>query len=64
MYDFMVFGYYAAAIGRAYFPSGSELVSLLFSHANSLLGILEHVLATEAKQRRLQRPYPPGGGIP
>jgi len=22
MYDFMVFGYYASAIGRAFFPSG------------------------------------------
>ena len=24
MYDFMVFGYYATAIGQAFFPSGSE----------------------------------------
>jgi MFS transporter, MHS family, citrate/tricarballylate:H+ symporter len=23
MYDFMVFGYYAAAIGQAFFPSGN-----------------------------------------
>ncbi len=29
MYDFMVFGYYAAAIGKAFFPSGNPLVSLL-----------------------------------
>jgi MFS family permease len=29
MYDFMVFGYYAAAIGRAFFPSGSEFASLM-----------------------------------
>lgn len=28
MYDFMVFGYYAAAIGRAFFPSGSAFLSL------------------------------------
>ena len=24
MYDFMVFGYYAAAIGNAFFPSGTH----------------------------------------
>jgi hypothetical protein len=26
MYDFMVFGYYASAIGKAFFSSGSEKV--------------------------------------
>src|SRR6266700_1154693 len=31
MYDFMVFGYYAAAIGNAFFPSGSAFVSLMLS---------------------------------
>jgi MFS family permease len=31
MYDFMVFGYYAAAIGRAFFPAGSEFGSLMLS---------------------------------
>src|SRR6266436_9484795 len=31
MYDFMVFGYYAAAIGRAFFPSGSQFASLMLS---------------------------------
>ena len=31
MYDFMVFGYYAPAIGRAFFPSGSAFVSLMLS---------------------------------
>lgn len=31
MYDFMVFGYYAAAIGRAFFPSGNAYVSLMLS---------------------------------
>ena len=31
MYDFMVFGYYAAAIGRAFFPSGNPFVSLSLS---------------------------------
>src|SRR5438552_13009579 len=31
MYDFMVFGYYAAAIGRTFFPSDSEFASLMKS---------------------------------
>src|SRR5271169_682816 len=31
MYDFMVFGYYAAAIGKAFFPSGSAFGSLMLS---------------------------------
>jgi MFS family permease len=31
MYDFMVFGYYAAAIGNAFFPSGNAFTSLMLS---------------------------------
>src|SRR6202790_3881074 len=31
MYDFMVFGYYAAAIGKAFFPSGNPFLSLMLS---------------------------------
>src|SRR5437879_10106471 len=31
MYDFMVFGYYAAAIGKAFFPSGNAFISLMLS---------------------------------
>jgi metabolite-proton symporter len=31
MYDFMVFGYYAAAIGKALFPSGNPFLSLMLS---------------------------------
>src|SRR5258706_3347864 len=31
MYDFMVFGYYAAAIGRAFFPSGNAFASLMLT---------------------------------
>ncbi len=31
MYDFMVFGYYAAAIGKAFFPSGNAFLSLMLS---------------------------------
>ena len=29
MYDFMVFGYYAEAIGKTFFPTGSEFASLM-----------------------------------
>src|ERR1051325_8205906 len=31
MDDFMVFGYYAAAIGRAFFPTRSSFASLMLS---------------------------------
>ena len=31
MYDFMVFGYYATAIGKAFFPSGNPFTSLALS---------------------------------
>src|ERR1700761_5284730 len=31
MYDFQIFGYYAAAIAATYFPSGNEFASLMLS---------------------------------
>src|SRR5690349_10102178 len=31
MFDFMVFGYYAKAIGQSFFPSSNEYASLLFA---------------------------------
>ncbi|MFL6465775.1 MAG: MFS transporter [Bryobacteraceae bacterium] len=31
MYDFMVFGFYASAIGKAFFPNRSEFLSLMYS---------------------------------
>jgi len=31
MYDFMVFGYYASAIGKAFFPNGNAYLSLMLS---------------------------------
>jgi MFS transporter, MHS family, citrate/tricarballylate:H+ symporter len=40
MYDFMVFGYFAAAIGRAYFPAGDEIDTLLQSLATFGAGFL------------------------
>jgi MFS family permease len=40
MYDFMVFGYFAGAIGDAYFPSGSDTGTLLKSLATFGVGFL------------------------
>ena len=40
MYDFMVFGYYAAAIGRTFFPKGSEFASLMLALATFGAGFL------------------------
>ena len=40
MYDFFVFAYYAAAIGRAYFPSGNDVAQLLLSLATFGVGFL------------------------
>ena len=31
MYDFLVFGYYASAIGKAFFPAGSDFASLMLA---------------------------------
>src|SRR5216684_2580799 len=40
MYDFMVFGYYAAAIGKTFFPKSSEFASLMLSLATFGVGFL------------------------
>ena len=40
MYDFMVFGYYAAAIGAAFFPAASAPLSLLLALATFGAGFL------------------------
>ena len=40
MYDFMVFGYYASAIARTYFPSRSEFASLMLSFTTFGAGFL------------------------
>src|SRR5438105_4343654 len=40
MYDFMVFGYYAASIGRTFFPQGSEFASLMLALATFGVGFL------------------------
>lgn len=40
MYDFMVFGYYATAIGRTFFPATDEYASLMLSFATFGAGFL------------------------
>lgn len=40
MYDFFIFGYFAADIGRAFFPSDNELTSLMSSFATFAVGFL------------------------
>src|ERR1700686_1520572 len=40
MYDFMICGYFSAAIGRAYFPSSSEFASLMFSMTTFAVGFM------------------------
>jgi MFS family permease len=40
MYDFMVFGYYATYIAKAFFPSGNEFLSLMLSLATFGAGFL------------------------
>ncbi|HUN47240.1 MAG TPA: MFS transporter [Stellaceae bacterium] len=40
MYDFFVFGYYAAAIGRLFFPSSNEFASLMLSLMTFAAGFL------------------------
>jgi MFS family permease len=40
MYDFMVFGFYASAIGTAFFPSGNHFVSLMLALMTFGVGFL------------------------
>src|ERR1700712_215077 len=40
MYDFMVYGFYATAIARTFFPGGSPFVSLMLSLATFGAGFL------------------------
>ncbi|HWK43714.1 MAG TPA: MFS transporter [Stellaceae bacterium] len=40
MYDFFVFGYYASAIGRVFFPTDSEFASLMLSLTTFGVGFL------------------------
>ena len=46
MYDFMVFGYYAAAIGRTFFPKASDLAQLMSAFATFGIGFLMRPLGS------------------
>ena len=58
MYDFMVFGYYAAAIGRAFFPTKNEYASLMLSLMTFGTGYPD-APAGRDHPRRLHRPSRP-----
>ena len=40
MYDFFVFGYYASAIGKVFFPTGSEFAQLMLAFMTFGMGFL------------------------
>src|SRR5437868_3542433 len=40
MYDFFVFGYYASAIGKTFFPAGSEFAQLMLAFMTFGAGFL------------------------
>ena len=40
MYDFMIFGFFSAAIGRAFFPTTSEFASLMLSMTTFAVGFM------------------------
>src|ERR1700730_12116821 len=40
MYDFFVFGYYASAIGKVFFPTGSEFAQLMLAFMTFGAGFL------------------------
>src|SRR6202023_809080 len=40
MYDFFVFGYYATAIGKAFFPNGSDFAQLMLAFMTFGAGFL------------------------
>jgi MFS family permease len=71
MYDFMVFGYYAAAIGHAFFPSGNSYVSLMLSLATFGAGFLMRPLgavvlgayADRHGRRALRMEHAPKGAV-
>jgi len=64
MYDFMVFGYYATAIGRTFFPSSSEFASLMKALMTFGAGYLMRPIGAIVLGAILSVVWPPiGGGI-
>src|SRR2546428_8748565 len=63
MYDFMVFGYYASAIGNAFFPSGNPFVSLMLSLMTFGAGFLMRPLGAIALGAYTDRHGRRAGGL-
>ena len=51
MYDFTVFGYYAAAVGWTFFPTSSEFASLMLSFATDVRPLVALMLGTYIDRR-------------
>ena len=60
MYDFIVFAYYAAAIGRTFFPKNSEFASLMLSFATFGVGFLIRPLGAVILGSYMDRTRPAG----
>src|SRR5215467_15868323 len=45
MYDFFVFGYYASAIGKVFFPTGSDFAQLMLAFMTFGAGFLMRAFA-------------------
>ena len=58
MYDFMVFGYYAPFIGRAFFPKSSEFATLMMAFATFGVGFLMRPLGALVLGRRTPGAFP------
>jgi hypothetical protein len=58
-YDFQVFGYYAAAIARTFFPSENQFASLMLTFATFGAGILMRPLSRGGRllQSIVEPPY-------
>src|SRR5947208_1429387 len=63
MYDFTVFGYYAAAIGRTFFPKSSEFASLMLSFATFGVCSRTECLSVRGRRRLALQPGRPESSI-
>jgi len=64
MYDFMVFGYFAAAIGKRLLPSDNELGTLLKSLATFGIGFFMRPLGATCARRLYRPPWQAGRTAP
>src|SRR5262249_52274942 len=64
MYDFVIFGYYAAEIGRAFFPSDNKFASLMMSLMTFGAGFLMRPLGAIVLGGYTRRHGRPAGPVP